>query len=52
MRVDLKKHFWWCWFWQVIHKREPNDYDGVCYNCGFDRYNLQSYKKSILRRVK
>ena len=38
IKVNLKRHYWWCWFWQQIHQRECNDYDGVCYNCEFDRY--------------
>ena len=34
-----QRHHWWCIFWQWIHEREPNDYDGVCLNCEKDRYD-------------
>jgi hypothetical protein len=44
-----RKHYWWCWFWQIFYKREPNDYDGVCYNCGKDRYPLN---KEFLKKMK
>lgn len=34
----LKRHQWFCIFWQLRSGRESNHYDGVCYNCRKDRY--------------
>lgn len=33
----LRRHQWWCIFWQKLNQREPNDYDGVCLHCKKDR---------------
>ena len=46
----VKRHHWHCLLWQIRNGREPNDYDGVCYQCKKDRHmtkNLSEFIKKI-----